>query len=232
MHPLTPARLLHVIANQCAHWCGNPPPPLPMVSCAETSLQTHLRHRLLHVIASQCAHWRGNPRPRRETWQVGTTFGKSVALFRIRPKYCFLSCPAAGEADCHVAPLLAMTCRNMRLSAVATAWCQANLSRFRIRPRRYFLLCPAAGNADCHVASLLAMTRREALAPADTCPSSACHCEPVRTLVWQSASPQGKLTSWQYFGRIRTHLRIRPKCCLFSPISAGLRIATSLRSSQ
>ena len=29
MHPQTPARLLHVIANQCAHWCGNPPPPCP-----------------------------------------------------------------------------------------------------------------------------------------------------------------------------------------------------------
>ena len=96
--------------------------------------------------------------PRRETWQVGTTFGKSVALFRIRPKYYLLLCPAAGNADCHVASLLAMTCRNMRLSAVATAWCQANLSRFRIRPRRYFLLCPAAGVTDCHVASLLAMT--------------------------------------------------------------------------
>ena len=24
LQPLTAARLLHVIANQCAHWCGNP----------------------------------------------------------------------------------------------------------------------------------------------------------------------------------------------------------------
>ena len=29
MHPQTPARLLHVIASQCAHWRGNPPPPCP-----------------------------------------------------------------------------------------------------------------------------------------------------------------------------------------------------------
>ena len=107
-----------------------------------------------------------------------------------------------------------MTCRNMRLSAVATAWCQANLSRFRIRPRRYFLLCPAAGEADCHVASLLAMTRGEALAPADTCPSSACHCEPVRTLVWQSASPQRYLTSWQPLGQIRSTFPYSPKVLL------------------
>ena len=26
LQPLTPARLQHVIANQCAHWCGNPRP--------------------------------------------------------------------------------------------------------------------------------------------------------------------------------------------------------------
>ena len=42
---------------------------------------------------------------------------------------------------------------------------------------------------------------------------SACHCEPVRTLVRQSASPQGNLASWQYLGRIRDTLRIRPKYC-------------------
>ena len=55
--------------------------PLPMVSCAETSLQTHLRHRLLHVIANQCAHWCGNPfSPQRNLaswhyfWQIRSTF--------------------------------------------------------------------------------------------------------------------------------------------------------------
>ena len=55
------------------------------------------------------AHTCGNPFPRRETWQVGNTLGKSVALFRIRPKYRFLLCPAARRTDCHVASLLAMT---------------------------------------------------------------------------------------------------------------------------
>ena len=34
------------------------------------------------------------------------------------------------------------------------------------------------------------------LATADTLPPSACHCEPVRTLVRQSASPQRNLASW------------------------------------
>ena len=51
------------------------------------------------------------------------------------------------------------------------------------------------------------------LATAHTYPSSACHCEPVRTLVWQSASPQKCLASWQLFGQIRYALRICPKYC-------------------
>ena len=37
----------------------------------------------------------------------------SYTLFRVRLKYCFLSCPTAESTDCHVAPLLAMTCRNL-----------------------------------------------------------------------------------------------------------------------
>ena len=34
-------------------------------------------------------------------------------LFRIRPKYCFSFCATAGVTDCHVASLLAMTCKNL-----------------------------------------------------------------------------------------------------------------------
>ena len=113
----------------------------------QTPLQPQIPCRLQHVIANQCAHWCGNPRPRRETWQVGCCFGEFVCAFRICPK-C------------------------------------------------YFSSCTAAENTDCHVASLLAMTRGDVLAPANTYPSSACHCEPVRTLVRQSASPQRYLTSW------------------------------------
>ena len=86
-HPRSPV----VIANQCAHWCGNP-----------FSLQGNLA-----------------------TWQY---FG------RIR-------------------------------------------DALRIRPKCYFLLCTTARRTDCHVASLLAMTVGDVLATAGTCPSSACHCE-------------------------------------------------------
>ena len=51
------------------------------------------------------------------------------------------------------------------------------------------------------------------LATAATPQPSACHCEPVRTLAWQSASPQKCLASWHHFGQIRSHFCIRPKYC-------------------
>ena len=51
------------------------------------------------------------------------------------------------------------------------------------------------------------------LATADTWQVSACHCEPVRTLVRQSASPQGNGASWLLFRQIRYAFRIRPKYC-------------------
>ena len=59
------------------------------------------------------AHTCGNPRPRRGTWQVGSTSGKFVALFRICLRHCSLVCAAAGVTDCHVASLLAMTGKNL-----------------------------------------------------------------------------------------------------------------------
>ncbi len=334
LHPCpdarTPAKL--VIANQCAHWCGNPFSPqrslaswllfgqirdalrmrpkccyfamphrrrsglprrfTPRNDNGGTSLHPPARSRVPHTLRAKHPCTRAHVLPsachcepvRTLVWQsaspqgnrqAGTTLGKSVALSRIRPKYCFLSCPAAGVTDCPVASLLAMTCRNMRLSAVATAWCQANLSRFRIRPRRYFLLCPAAGEADCHVASLLAMTCCNmplpawqgrfpkwqircafphsagitTLAPAHTPPPSAATANPVlapahtsfllHVIANQCAhwcgnpfSPQGNPASWLLFGQIRSTSRIRPKYYFLLRPAAGLRIATSLRSSQ
>ena len=52
--------------------------------------------------------------PRREAWQVGCCLGKFVTPYVCALSAAILLCPTAGEADCPVAPLLAMTCRNMR----------------------------------------------------------------------------------------------------------------------
>ena len=75
------------------------------------------------VIANQCAHWCGNPRPRRETGQVGCCLGKFVTLSVFAQRIAFRFCATARRTDCHVASLLAMTCRNMHLCAYATKWC-------------------------------------------------------------------------------------------------------------
>ena len=64
---------------------------------------------------------------------------------------------------------------------------------FPFRMKYCFLLCPTAKSTDCSAAALLAMTVGEVLAPVDTSLSSACHCEPVRTLAWQSVFPAEKL---------------------------------------
>ncbi len=113
----------------------------------------------------------------------------SYPLFRIRPKYCFSVCAAAGVTDCHVASLLAMTvggrpctrshasvfCMSLRASAhtgVAIripaekpsnlALLRANpYALSRIRPKYCSPLRPTAGETDCPVASLLAMTGGE-----------------------------------------------------------------------
>ena len=171
-------------------------------------------HRLLHVIANQCAHWCGNPHPRRETWQTGTTLGKFVVLFRICPRRCFPLCCAARRTDCHVASLLAMTCRNLPGVCV----CQ------RALPESVLAAAATPLPSACHCAPR-PCTRAHVL-------PSACHCEPVRTLVWQSASPQGYLTSWQLLGRIRTSCGFALGTTLCHVLPQGERIATSLRSSQ
>ena len=114
--------------------------------------------RFMDVIANQCAHWCGNPFSPQRSLASWHYFGQiRGTLSRIRLRHCPPSCPTAGVTDCHVASLLAMTCKR--------------LSR-------------------CYV------------------------CKRVLP------------------GQARNRPRIRPTSCLFLPVSAGMRIATSLRSSQ
>ena len=77
-------------------------------------------------------------------------------------------------------------------------------SRLRIRLKCCFSFCAAAGVTDCPVASLLAMTMGGRTCTRAHVFPSACHCEPVRTLVRQSASPQGNLANWHHFRQIRS----------------------------
>ena len=90
---------VHIIPGHCRYAAGKaplptcraPPPcnrthtPAFCMPLHPTPLQPQTRSIFLHVIANQCAHWCGNPRPRRESWQPGTTSGKSAA-FPYSPK--------------------------------------------------------------------------------------------------------------------------------------------------
>ena len=119
---------------------------------ASPPLQPRTPTRLQHVIANQCAHWCGNPRLRRETGQVGCCLGKFVTLSVFAQRIAF----------------------------------RFVLPQENGLPRRFAPRNDSGGGAIApHV-----------LATADTWQISACHCEPVRTLVRQSASPQRNLARW------------------------------------
>ena len=68
---------------------------------------------LLHVIANQCAHWCGNPFSPQRSLASWLLFGQIRRAFRICPKCSFSFCGTARSTDCHVASLLAMTCRSL-----------------------------------------------------------------------------------------------------------------------
>ena len=60
-------------------------------------------------------------------------FGQIRSAFRIRLKCYSLLCPTAGETDCHVASLLAMTCRRLLPVRIAPGYCRkAPLPRRRV----------------------------------------------------------------------------------------------------
>ena len=187
LHPLTPGKVLHALA--------------------QTSLHPRTRLFLQHVIANQCAHWCGNPFSQQGNlaswqylWQI-----RSSCVFA--GNSCFSFCPAAGDADCHVAPLLAMTCRRQQRVCGGSSVVPGEFAAlFRIRLRHCSLLCPTAGDADCHVASLLAMT-----------------CRRRQRVCGGSSVAPGEFVTLFGFAQSTASRHALPQ---------EMRIATSLRSSQ
>ena len=155
-------------------------------------------------------------------------------LLHVIAKHALATALTPHVSACHCEPVRTLVWQSVSPQRNLTSLCYFGQIRnaFRIRPKYCVLLCAAAGDADCHVASLLAMTEGGRPCKPDTLPPSACHCEPVRTLVWQSALLAVARNEKWHFRQIRRSLRIRPKCYFFLPFSAGLRIAASLRSSQ
>ena len=85
----------HVSACHCANVLATADTPPPSACHCEP----------VRTLAWQSA----SPQRNLATWHY---FGQIRYALRIRPKCCFLSCPAAGDADCPVASLLAMAYKN------------------------------------------------------------------------------------------------------------------------
>ena len=111
-----------------------------------------------------------------------------------------------GVADCHVASLLAMTCRNLlRVSVCKDAHPVAN-------PQLPAGLLGSTALYPQARICLLHVIANYVLATAATLPSTACHCEPVRTPV-AIRIPAEKAKKWAVFWANSYHLPFRLKYC-------------------
>ena len=207
-HVLANALTPHVSACHCEPVpCPADTPQVSAYPTRQTLLQPQRPYLLLHVIANQCAHWCGNPRPRRETWQLGTTSGKFVCIFPYSPKVLLLvlHCRKEYGLPRRFAP------RNDMLKTATRLRLQGTGAAIRIPWQKCGTLHPCPG---AHI---------------PTKPVIANQCAHLR----QSASPQGSLVTWYYFGQIRMHFSVFAlSTALRYVLPQGERIATSLRSSQ
>ena len=131
-------------------------------------------------------------------------FGRIRKALRICPKDYQFAKFLCGAADCHVASLLAMTCKNLLRVRIARTHLGRNVVHFTRAWR-------------CASLPGLWMSLRGA-------------GRPPRDVAIRS--PAAAHNERQYLGRIRSSLRIRLKCYFSLPFPAGTRIAASLRSSQ
>ena len=151
---------------------------------ARLCIRAHLPTFCMSLRAS-ALKWRGNPSSPQRDFASWYYLGQIRRWVRIRLKYCSFLRPAAGVTDCHVASLLAMTCRNLQRACVGKgAMTGRNLQR----------VCVGKGamtGQNLRRSTLASMSCRGKLAAAykfawehvfvsaHTCPPSACHCEPV-----------------------------------------------------
>ena len=201
-------------------------------------------------------------------------------------------CAAAGGTDCHVASLLAMTCKNLlRVRTARTHYRGKFATVCAFIQQRPFAHAEAPSSFAFHRAkrpcnrrrvSVFCMSSRATSLHPRTRPSfcmslrASAHTgvaiRSPRRETWQAGTTSGKFAAFPYSpgriafrfvlpqenglprrfaprndmqklaacshckdappGQIRNRLRIRLKCCFFLAFSAGMRIATSLRSSQ
>ena len=127
------------------------------------SLHTQARRMFLHVIANQCAHWCGNP------FSCGSTNRKAAPV--ANPQLPAHSPRYHPLAPAHTCPPSACHCEPVR----TLVWQSVLLRQHKTKSNTLGKYGKAAN-----------LPRESVVADADTPHVSACHCEPVRTLVWQS----------------------------------------------
>ena len=139
-------------------------PGKTVVHRANSQLLRICREELLFVLC--CCKENGLPRrfaPRNDMLKTGRCqrlqeriTGANLQLFRICPKYCFSFCPTARRTDCHVASLLAMTCRRWAGVSVCKNVSPGQIRSFYVfAVKNCFSFCAAARRTDCHVAGRL-----------------------------------------------------------------------------
>ncbi len=191
MPMLTRRMFLHVIANQCAHWCGNPFSlqqhrtkssaygeyetacaftPVPP-SCTRAHLPTF-------CMSLRGAKRRGNPLLLRQHEMKSNTLGEYEKHCEFAPMAANFPGISAGKRI--AAPVCALARNDMQ----KTGSCQRLQGRFPAVPWQ------------------------RPLANADTWQISACHCEERSDVAIRS--PAAAQTEKQSFGRIRKALRICP----------------------
>ena len=121
--------------------------------------------RTTHVIANQCAHWCGNPFPKAFPWGGAP-----------RSELKSNNCQWQLLHNVKVARASPASARRMRASCRTLIYKMQN-AKCKMRMRKEIVI--AAQSADwCGNPSVF----QNAI-------GNACHCEPVRRLVWQSVTP-------------------------------------------
>ena len=132
LQPLTPARLLHVIAKHAFATALTPHVSACFVAASVSACGVLATALTPHVSACHCEPVRTLVRqsvsPQRNLTSL-CYFGQIRNAFRIRPKYCVLLCAAAGVTDCHVASLLAMTCSNLPRGPIIPGHCRCTAGK-------------------------------------------------------------------------------------------------------
>ena len=175
-----------------------------------TSLHSRKRLCLLHVIANHrlataetlqsfachceerggcTATWQSVPLRQHKT--ESNTLGKFVPA-TISPKVLLSFAYLCGEADCHVAPLLAMTCRRLARVRIMPGYCRGAAEN---------VLAPAHSYPPFACHCVLALAKASL--------SSACHCEPPPC---NRRNPTVFCLSLRGAGRLHRDVAIRSPC--------------------